>query len=85
MALYTLQFITESGSFSAPCGDDVEHCRNLKQLKAALEYWDSEVQALSEYRGEALVWYGRHPDVTDIYPDALATIGPRGGLHLRRI
>lgn len=79
---YTIQLHTESGCFSAPQGDDVKHCQSKADIRWHLDNWADEVSRYSEQRVEALVWRGTLDDVTDVYPDWVATLGPRGGMQL---
>ena len=77
---YTYQTLTESGSFSAPWGDDVGHADSLDQLRAALDWWAGEVSALADEPAWLRVWMGHETDVTDLYPDFEVFQGPRGGM-----
>lgn len=79
---YTIQLHTESGCFATPQGDDVRHCQSKGDIRWHLDNWVDEVSRYSEQPVEVLVWRGTLDDVTDIYPDWVATLGPKGGLHL---
>lgn len=79
---YTIQLWTESGCFSAPQGDDVRHCASKGDIRWHLDNWADTVSRYSEEPVEVLVWRGTLDDVTDIYPDWIATLGPKGGLHI---
>jgi hypothetical protein len=79
---YTYQTISESGSFSAPWGDDVEHASSVRELRRALEHWqDSHNRVGSDEQDASLmVWKSELDDVTDIYPEFILKGGPRGGV-----
>ena len=79
---YTIQLHTESGSFSAPEGTDVRHCNSKAEIRRILERWEDTVRRYSDEPLSALVWKGKHNDVTDMYPDYEATLGVRGGFNL---
>jgi hypothetical protein len=79
---YTIQLHTESGSFSAPDGKDVKHARSRAEIRGLLEQWVDTVTRYGDAPCSALVWRGHLEDVTDVYPDAEATLGKRGGFHL---
>ena len=79
---YTIQLHTESGSFSSPQGDDVKHCSNKADIRWYLDDWADTVSRYSEESVEVLVWRGTLEDVTDVCPDWVATLGPRGGMNL---
>ena len=76
---YTYQTLTESGSFSAPWGDDVGHASSTAELRSALECWTGEVSAVADEPAWLRVWIGHEDDVTDLYPDFELFQGPRGG------
>ena len=79
---YTYQTVSESHSFAAPEGTDVEHASNLGDLRAALDEWRDEhgnVGTSEEY-AQIIVWHGTLDDVTDEYPDFILRPGPRGGM-----
>jgi len=82
---YTIQLYTESGNFAAPEGKDVIHCTNKADILWELERWQDEVHQYDEAPCGALVWRGVYRDVTDLYPDNEATLGPRGGLRLQNV
>jgi hypothetical protein len=79
---YTIQLHTESGCFATPRGIDVKHCTSKADIRYHLDNWEAMARRLSEEPVEALVWRGTLEDVTDIYPDWIATLGPRGGMNL---
>lgn len=79
---YTIQLHTESGCFATPQGDDVRHCTSQADIRWHLDNWADTVSRYSEEPVEVLVWRGTFEDVTDIYPDWVAKLGPRGGMHL---
>ena len=81
---YTIQLHTDSGCFSTPQGDDVKHCRNKGDIRWHLDNWADTVSRYAEAPVEALVWRGTLDDITDVYPDWIATLGPRGGMHLNQ-
>ena len=83
MAHYTIQLHSLSGSFASPWGNDVRHASSLSKVHGLLEDWaDAHCTVGAEATdAHALVWYGEHEDVTDLYPDFELTIGPRGGIH----
>ena len=80
--LYTLQTVSESGSFAQPDGTDVRYASNLRDLRWFLDSWmDDHDRVGSDSRDARLVvWKGRLPDVTDCYPDFELRPGPRGGI-----
>lgn len=80
--IYTLQTISESGSFAAPEGTDVRHASSLADLRWHLDNWSDEHGRVGadESNASLLVWKGRLDDVTDLYPDFIVRLGPRGGL-----
>jgi hypothetical protein len=80
--LYTVQLHTESGNYACPDGKgSLYHCRNKQECHDALLDWMDEVSRYDDASCSALVWRGHHGDVTDAYPDAEITIGPRGGIR----
>jgi hypothetical protein len=79
---YTIQLHTESGCFAAPRGIDVRHCSGQADIRWHLDNWADTVSRYSEEPVEVLVWRGTLEDVTDVYPDWIATLGPKGGMHL---
>ena len=50
-----------------------------------LEHWSDDVGRYSEGRCSVLIWRGHHKDVTDLYPDAEATLGKRGGMIITNL
>lgn len=75
--------------YSLPEGDDVSYFASLKALG---EYLQDQVNRAQRYGagygteeapggGEALIWEGKVEDVTDVYPDKRAFLGPRGGVN----
>ena len=82
---YTIQLHTDSGTFSAPQGHEVKHCRSKKAIRRALESWHDMVNRYSEGNCSALVWKNTLRDVTDIYPDGEATLGKRGGFRIESV
>lgn len=82
---YTYQRSTESGSFAAPDGTDVEYARNKKELHLALERWQDDHDRLGAdcQQAELVVWKGTLDDVTDQYPDFVIKGGPRGGMIIK--
>lgn len=85
MIRYTVQLHSLSGSFGSPDGKDVRYASNLSEVREILQDWaDEHDQIGAEHQdAHALVWTGREPDVTDLYPCFEVTIGPRGGVHRR--
>ena len=81
---YTYQTFTEGGSYSDPCGNDVNYASSRKELAQALQAWCDEVSRFSEDRCYLRAWVGQEEDVTDLYPDLEATLGPRGGVRFHR-
>ena len=77
---YTYQLVSDSGSFCAPRGRDVEH-GTKKDAASILDHWkDDHYRAGADPAGASLLaWKGRHDDVTDLYPDFEVKAGPRGG------
>jgi len=82
---YTIQLHTESGTFSAPEGNQVEHCQSKRAIRRALESWHDTVNRYSDGQCSALVWKGTLSDVTDIYPDGEATLGKLGGFRIESV
>lgn len=80
--MYTVQFFI--AGYSAPEGTDVEYCRSLKAVKAAVKAAHEEAcrYGAGYEPTSAAIFYGKVPDVTDMYPDAMAETGPRGGVHI---
>ena len=80
---YTVQFLI--AGYSAPEGGDVEHANSKTEIARMLqlEHDRAESAGAGYEPSEALIWHGHHGDVTDIYPDATAVIGPRGGVQFR--
>ena len=82
--IYTLQTHTTSGSWAAPDGKSSLHwVRSKKDAAGVLLDWAEEQARYdgTEQDATALVWIGRHIDVTDLYPDFELTLGPRLGVH----
>jgi hypothetical protein len=79
---YTIQLHTESGCFATPRGIDVKHCTSKADIRYHLDNWADTVSRYANTPAEVLVWRGTLDDVTDIYPDWIATLGPRGGMQL---
>ena len=79
---YTIQLHTESGCFATPQGDDVRHCTSQADIRWHLDNWADTVSRYADAPVEALVWRGTLDDVTDVYPDWIATLGPKGGMQL---
>lgn len=79
---YTIQLHTESGCFATPQGDEVLHCQSKADIHWHLDNWADRVSRYADTPVEVLVWKGTLDDVTDIYPDWVAKLGPRGGMHL---
>lgn len=79
---YTIQLQTDSGCFAAPQGDDVKHCQSKADIRWRLDNWADEVGCYSDEPVEVLVWRGTLDDVTDVHPDWVATLGPRGGMNM---
>ena len=79
--MYTYQTVSESGSFGSPEGSDVEHARNKRDLRRALERWQDAHDRVGsdEQLASLIVWKGEFDDVTDVYPDFEVKPGPRGG------
>lgn len=78
---YTYQTHSESGSFGSPEG--VKFADSKDHLGFALEVWvDCHDQVGSNERDAyLLVWEGEHDDVTDLYPNMIVMLGPRGGIR----
>lgn len=77
---YTYQEISESGNWSMPQPEDVHHASSKKELRRALEGWADQNERYNDRRDASLmVWKGTHEDVTDLYPDFVLKVGPRGG------
>lgn len=79
---YTIQLHTESGCFATPQGDEVKYCHSKADIRWHLDNWADRVSRYADTPAEVLVWRGKLDDVTDIYPDWVATLGPKGGMHL---
>lgn len=80
---YTVQFII--AGYAMPEGRDVEQYKSLADIKSALIWNHDQAQAYGAAYApsEAIIWKGVVDDVTDVYPDLIATTGPRGGVSLR--
>ena len=79
--IYTVFYVSESGSFGTTPDRDIEVCKSLKEVRAALEAWAHEHEQYGSSASYASlhVSCGRFSDLTDVYPDFVATLGPRGG------
>jgi hypothetical protein len=81
MANYTYQQHAESGSWAHPQGDDVRHASSLDQLNGALIDWADTVGLYDdEHCASIMVWRGVHDNITDLHPDFILRLGPRGGV-----
>ena len=82
MALYTVQTMSESGSFAPPSPTSVYHVTSLADLDWVLEGWEGEHGEVGSDSADAslMVWRGRLNDVQDVYPDFICRRGKRGGL-----
>jgi hypothetical protein len=82
MALYTVQTMSESGSFTAPSPTSVYHAANLADLDWILDSWEDEHGRVGSDSADAslMVWRGRLNDVQDICPDFVCRRGKRGAL-----
>lgn len=82
MAKYTVQ--TFIAGYSTPEGTDVMHCNSIPEIKRILEREQDRAESYGAgYEpGEALIWKDNLTDVTDRYPDGVATFGPRGGIKI---
>lgn len=78
---YTVQFLV--AGYGEPQGNDVGHYSSRANIASALEriHENAERYGAGYEPSEAVVWKGEHDDVTDVYPDLVATMGPRGGIH----
>lgn len=81
MTRYTVQFIV--AGYAMPDGRDVHHYSSKRAIGRALlqEHEQAEKYGAGYEPSEAVVWRGEHEDITDIYPDDCAIIGPRGGVR----
>lgn len=79
--------------YSMPEGDDVSFFGSLEDIAA---YLVNEINRAQRYGaaygsedapggGEAVIWSGKEPDVTDLYPDKRAVVGPRGGVRFENL
>jgi hypothetical protein len=78
---YTVQFFI--AGYAAPSGRAVEHCSSLREIGRRLQAEQEQAEACGAgYEPpEVAIFFGRHKDVTDMYPDRIATLGPRGGVR----
>jgi len=78
---YTIQVLV--AGYAAPSGRDVAHVNNLLDAKFHLSAYHEEAEQYgAAYEPSiAYLWKGKHRDVTDMYPDLILTMGPRGGIH----
>lgn len=81
MAKYTVQFIV--AGYAMPEGTDVEYYDSLEMIAFGLQCAHDQAESFGAAYApsEAVIWKGELDDVTDVYPDRLATIGPRGGVR----
>lgn len=79
---YTVQFII--AGYGLPDGKNVEHYNSLQGIKDGLlfEHERAEQYGAAYEPSEAVIFKGRYKDVTDMYPDKVMTVGPRGGVRV---
>lgn len=82
MANYTLQYFI--AGYAQPNGRDVFHAHSLEQIKRGLQLEHRRAQRYgAAYEpSRALIWRGEMDDITDVYPDLEATMGPGGGVTI---
>lgn len=78
---YTIQVFV--AGYGHPDGRDVVYVNNLRDAKFHLSAYHEEAEQVGAgYEpSTAYLWKGEHKDVTDMYPDFVLTMGPRGGIH----
>jgi len=83
---YTIQTVSNSGSFAIPYGDDCMVVVGRDSVARALEAWERAHRRVGSDDADAsiLVWKGALNDVTDQYPDYEVKRGPRGGVIWHR-
>jgi len=80
---YTVQLMSESGSFSCCYPDDVEYADGMEGLRELLDYWTGQHEKVGSDATEASLWvHVGYIDSFD-YPDFIVAQGPRGGLVKR--
>lgn len=79
---YTVQFIISG--YSLPDGKCVEHYNSLASIRWALLDAHKEAESIgAAYEpSEAVIFKGKYRDVTDMYPDKIMIVGPRGGVRV---
>jgi hypothetical protein len=81
MAIYTFQYLVDSGSWAMPQSDEVSYSSSLSELRNSLEDWRETVGRMEDPSlCSLMVWKGKLEDVTDQYPDFILKSGPRGGI-----
>lgn len=80
-ARYTFQTII--AGYALPGGHEVHHATSKGRIADYLlaDHLEAERYGAGYEPSEALIWIGHHNDITDIYPDLRAVIGPRGGVR----
>ncbi len=83
---YTYQRISDSGSFSSPYPDDVEHASSKRELARALDRWADEHDRCGVDREAAFlnIWVGHHDHANPNGFDLFAYEGRRGGFVMER-
>lgn len=86
-AKYTVQTLSESGSFSQPEGTDVLYASKKTDIERILWEWREDHRGVGADPDSAYLyaWSGDLDDVTDKYPDWHAFIGRRGGFNLVKV
>lgn len=77
---YTVQCGTDSWSFAAPYGTDVQGANNVRELRDIFDSWRDEVRRFTDEAVYLTVWKGHYNDITDIYPDFRLLEGKNGGM-----
>ena len=82
----TYQLVSESGSFGAPYGQDVEH-GSKKDAESLLSYWVNQHDRVGSDSAMASIYayVGHYDDVTDMCPDYEIKRGPHDGTVWGRV
>lgn len=81
--MWTIQY--DIAGYRPPEGRDVEHVASLDAARRSLQsaHKEAERYGAAYTPSTALLWKGEHDDVTDLYPDRQAVMGPRGGVQIQ--
>lgn len=82
---YTANPSSESWSF-ANDPSHVHFCKSKAEVEDHFRDWckDHETVGTSRDYARMIVFFGRHSDTTDLYPEFILSVGPRGGVRWGR-